>query len=790
MRSLSLALAAATVSASHIDLTFGQQIQSRSLNTTNGNITSPNSDGGILWKDAHARAKKIVAQLTVEEKVGLVTGQVGRCAGNLKPVERLGIGDICAQDGPAGVRPTTGVTQFPAGVTIAATWNRDLMYKRGKYMGQEFYDMGVGIALSPVTGGPLGRSPWEGRNWEGFYSDPYGTGVAAYETVTGMRSSGVLTTAKHWIGNEQETYRNLFNATASYSVFPASGQLPISANIDDRAIHELYMWGFAEAIRAGTDYVMCSYNEVNNTHSCSNSYSLNGLLKTELNFQGAIMSDWGAVWSDENAQFVLGGCDIVMPGYNYGGSLGSFWGNVLVEQVNNGTVPQERIDDMVIRTLTPWYASGQGDKAVPQVPFNAVDNPGFPVSYRNVQKSDTPDLVKQIGLEAHALLKNQGGLPLKKGIQSIAVIGNDAGSNFLGPRGCGPFNDACPITNPNGTMSIGGGSGAVWPHNLITPLSAIQSYAQQTNTYVEYTLNNTNLDRVTATAASGDVALVFVNAYAAEGQDRENLDLSDNGDAIIKAATAGNNNTVVILHIPGPVLLEEWIENDNITAVLCSFLPGEQSGNSLIPILFGDVSPSGKLPFTLGKSVDDWPPNTIVKDPVYAPQADFTESLKIDYRWFDSKGIEPRYEFGYGLSYSSFSYSNIKLQKTYKRDQKALQRTAEPFVGADGYKSLYDIIAVVSASVTNTGKYTASEVAQLYVEFPESVGEPPRVLRGFDKLQNLSPGSSQTASFEITIKDVSIWNVVKQAWEIPDGTITFHVGASSRNLPLKTSTAF
>ncbi|KIY49155.1 hypothetical protein FISHEDRAFT_17912, partial [Fistulina hepatica ATCC 64428] len=206
--------------------------------------------GGIAWADAYAKAVPIVAEMTIEEKVNLTIGVNGPCTGNLYGVPRLGIPELCLEDGPAGPRPVHGISQYPAGLTTAATWDRELMYSRGRAMGKEFYDQGINIANAPVAGGPMGRSPLGGRNWEGWFPDPYATGMASYLTVKGIQDSGVAAVAKHFIGYEQETDRNPYQVSSL--VFNS-----ISSNIDDKTTHELYLWSFAEAVRAGTSHVMC-----------------------------------------------------------------------------------------------------------------------------------------------------------------------------------------------------------------------------------------------------------------------------------------------------------------------------------------------------------------------------------------------------------------------------------------------------------------------------------------------------------------------------------------------------
>jgi len=303
-----VSLAVALPSLDHIERnTFFNRQVANETQSSSGNITCPPTDGGLAWGAAYTRVAAAVAQMSVEQKVALVTGEPGRCAGNVGPLESLDIPYVCLQDGPAGVRPSDGQTQWPQQVTLGASWDRELVYEAAKAMGKEFYDLGVHIALAPVSGGPIGRSPLGGRQYENYIADPFATGQMAYESIKGIQEQGVAACAKHYLAYEQETYRNLYGVTASYSVFPASQQLPISSNVDNKATHELYLWPFADAVRAGVANVMCAYNEVNQTHACSNSYTQNGLLKTELNFKGSIVSDWGAVWSD--AEFSIGGLD-------------------------------------------------------------------------------------------------------------------------------------------------------------------------------------------------------------------------------------------------------------------------------------------------------------------------------------------------------------------------------------------------------------------------------------------------------------------------------------------------
>ncbi|KAF8824806.1 hypothetical protein HHX47_DHR7000070 [Lentinula edodes] len=744
-----------------------------------GNSTlwpSPAANGGKAWTKAFAKAKAVVAQMTVEELFNLTVGLDGRCSGNTAPVPRFNIPEFCFNDGPAGVRDVEGVSQFPAELTTAATWDRDLMYRRTKAMGQEFYDQGVHIPLAPL---------WAVHLWKG----ELGKGVLQTLTLAAklhINMSPACSTL--WILYEQELNRNPHGLQTKSDTFPGGTQLPVSSNVDDKTMHEVYMWAFAEAVRAGTTHFMCSYNEVNNTHSCSNAKSLNGLLKTELNFQGPIMSDWGAHW--DTVPSMYNGMDISMPGSQLNSLLGDFWAN-LTELVNNGTVKEDVVREKVIRILTPYYHLGQDVKPLPDFVYNLIGPPYVNVTagYRNVRKSGTADLIKEIGMSSVTLLKNTGGLPLKNPSR-VAVLGNDATDNILGANSCGATNSFCAINNLNGTLTIGFGAGSGYSPYIVTPLDALKARAIQDNHEIQAVVADST--SATATAAIqallplSDVTLVFVNRWYGRGMDAESLNLTGDADDLVAQAVNSSSNVVVVIHATGAVNIEKWADNPNVTAIIAAYLPGQESGAGLVPVLYGDVSPSGKIPWTWGKSLDDYPPNGIVTDLVYSPQSNFTEGSFIDYRWFDKNNITPRYEFGHGLSYTTFKYSQITISKKTSKDTTSVMETAEPFVGRDSSNSLYDILFTVSAKISNTGQYTGSEVAQLYISIPEE-GQPIRVLRGFDKVKDIKPGASATASFPIRRKDVSAWSTVGQHWYVPNGTFTIFVGASSRNLPLSTT---
>ncbi|CAE6445428.1 unnamed protein product [Rhizoctonia solani] len=663
---------------------------------TNSGWSGPLADGGSAWKDAFATAKEAVSKMTLEEKVVPVLVTL------VQFLVLISLRSAYKTAPQASQRPADFASQFPAQVTVAATWDRDLIYDRAVAIADEFRGKGVHVALAPVTGGPLGRSPLGGRNWEGFSADPYLSSIGSYITVKGIQDRGVVATSKHYSLYEQETYRNqkLFPPRYNGTYHP----LPISSDVDDATFHETYLLSFVEAVRAGTGSIMCSYNRVNGSHGCEDDVTLNQILKGELDYQGYVMSDWYAHWTNEGA--ALGGMDMTMPGTG-------FWGADLVALVNNGTVPAARLDDMVHRILTPYYALGQ-DKDFPAVQYNTSGigaqtylalNPGN--TNVNVQ-ADHYKLIRKIGEESATLLKNErsggGGIPLKKS-KFVAIFGQDSGPNPDGLLYCGSDNGCTADHANNGTNSIGGGSGAAYAPYIITPLEGIQSRTLANKTQVNWLLNDWDLETAKTNARIADTSIVFTYAYQTESRDRDNLTAWSNGDNLIQTVAAECNNTIVVVHSGQQILIDDWVEHPNITAVIFAYYPGQETGNAIARILYGEVNPSGKLPFTIAKSASDYPPNGIFTENLTDPHIVFEEGNLIDHRWFDAKNITPRYEFGFGLS-----YSNVKIQSTPGKPTDGVQLTKEPF---DGNGTLYDVAYTATVSVKNTGSISGCEVTQL-----------------------------------------------------------------------------
>ncbi|KAJ9668105.1 hypothetical protein H2201_001911 [Coniosporium apollinis] len=719
------------------------------------------------WERANERAGRALSGLSLEQKVGIVTGvgwTKGPCVGNTSPAPSIGYPSLCLQDGPLGIRFAKGVTAFPAGIQAGSTWDINLIRERGKAMGEEARGLGIHVLLAPVAG-PLGKIARGGRNWEGFAADPYLSGIAMKETIDGIQSVGVQACAKHWIGNEQELRRET-----------------ISSDIKDRELHELYMWPFVDAVKADVASVMCSYNKVNGTWACDSDYVNNKLLKTELGYRGYVLSDWNAQHS--TVQSANGGLDMTMPGTDFNQPPGSiYWGPNLTAAVRNGEVPEARVNDMVRRILAQWYALDQ-DRGYPATTINSWNlTAGGP----DVQ-GDHKNIARTVARDGIVLLKNDNNaLPLKKP-SSLAIIGEDAIVNPAGPN-------ACPDRGCNtGTLAMGWGSGTADFPYLVDPVSAISRRAAADGTTLATSTTNDQAAGASA-AAAASTAMVFINADSGEGYitvegnagDRINLDPWHSGNELVAAVAAVGKPTIVVIHSVGPIILERILAQQNVVAIVWAGLPGQESGNALVDVLYGDVNPSGKLPYTIAKSESDYP--TIVD----APNDPFSEGLYIDYRRFDAFNIAPRYEFGFGMSYTTFGFKDLDISSRSARggngygNRNSSGIAAGPATGRrgpGGRQDLFDIVATVTATVTNTGRVRGAEVAQLYISLPSSAPEtPPRQLRGFVKL-NLRPGQSRKATFELRRRDLSFWDVSLQEWVVPRGNFGIQVGASSRDAKL------
>ena len=725
--------------------------------------------------------------MTLVEMNNLTIGFPGSgengCVGLSGSAPRVNFPGFCLQDAGNGVRAVDGVNAYASGIHAGASFNPDLAYTRGQFLGAEFKKKGVNVALGPVVQ-PIGRVVENGRNFEGFGADPYFQGILGAQTVRGMQES-VITSVKHYIAYEQETNRN-----------PTGSQASTSANIDDQTIHEVYLWPFQDLIYAGAGCVMCSYNRVNNTYACENSKTQNGLLKGELNFQGFIVSDWGGQHS--GLASANGGLDMAMPSSSY-------WNdNQLANSVVNGTLNDTRLTDMATRIVAAWYQIGEDAPDYPPLGIGIPANLDTPHTFVNARDpAAQPNLLQQ-AMEGHVLVKNTGVLPLQKP-KVISLFGYDAYATTVNPPGGNPippplesyvntflqeysqtvnisqdiltnFTDNLPIPNyPEtvpGTLIVGGGSGANNPAYISAPYDAFQDRAYQDGTEIFWDFSSYSPSVV----GSSEACLVFVNEYSTEGRDRWSL-ADPSSDQLVTNVASQCNNTMVIIHNVGARLVDAWIDNPNITAVMYAHLPGQDAGRSLIQLLYGEVSPSGRLPYTVAKQASDY--RSLLGpcvDNSTSPQCEFTEGVNIDYRDFLARNVTPRYEFGYGLTYTNFSYSALSINVA--ATNASSNNTA---VGVGGQMSLFESVGSISATVTNTGTVSAAEVAQLYLQSPK--GNQTRALRGFQK-QTIDAGASAQFTFNLRRKDVSYWDVVLQQWVVASGTFQVYVGKSVLDTPL------
>ncbi|PWN87978.1 hypothetical protein FA10DRAFT_281476 [Acaromyces ingoldii] len=765
---------------------------------------SINITGNGGWEAALARARHAVAQLDLAEKVNLTTGigSVGRCEGTLGRVDKLGIPELCFQDGPTGVRASDFVTVFPAGVTTAATFNRDLFEARAEAMAAEFRAKGIHVLLGPVTGGPLGRSPYQGRNWEGFGADPFLVGEAAYRSVRGIQSQGVIATAKHFLVYEQETFRQLYAADDPWTLNPENNTVnTYSANVDDRTMHDLYLRPFQNAVRAGAGCIMCVYNQINGTQGCEAPAVIGGLLKDELDFQGFVVSDWSAVFNTTPA--VNAGVDVIMPGgATTGGYRNQVGGPALLEAVRDGQVDEARVDDMVTRFLTQYYLRNQ-DKDYPAVNYKD----GYMGTYlngtrvnehRNVQANHAA-VARDINEEAITVVFNhKRALPLSKR-SKVAIFGSDAATNPYGINGCeawiGAGSNLCPGNRTtNGTNAMGWGSGAGYFPYLIDPAAGLQEHVRAVGSFEtnfnDYDLTGENLAQIERFAQISDVALVFVQARSGEDSDRTSLALEANGDELIARVAAQNNNTIVVAHIVGPTYLDAVFDNENVSALVLPHLPGQESGNTLARVLYGDVNPSGKVPYSILRRDDasHYPNITRQSAADGTIPVDFTEGVFVDYRKFDRDGVTPLVHFGHGVSYTTFDFGATSAQAAPAGDYYPTEVPSSSNKKAPGGpNSLWEYVATVESSVSNTGSRDGKEVAQLYLSFPDSVkGVPKKQLAGFEKV-HVAKGQTEKVAFQLTRRDFAIWSVEKQEYVVPDGEYTVRVGASADDDQLRSS---
>lgn len=646
------------------------------------------------------------------------------------PAQVAGTPTVVYTDGPDGVRFTPGVTAFPAPIAFASSWDLELNEAKSAAQAAEAFDKGKNGVLGP--GLASGRTPLSGRTPEYFGEDPLLMGLltaGAIEALQGVEGKPVMADIKHYIANEQELDRQ-----------------SSSSNIDERTLRQAYDLPVEIAVaESDPASVMCSYNQINGVYGCENPI-LNTNLKGLMSFEGYVVSDFGAVHS--TAEALNAGLDQELNRPRY------FTPALLDAALTAGTITQERIDEAAARVVTAYIEHGLFDTPLPTTP---------------VADASTPEhkaIALQAAQEGSVLLKNNGLLPLDLGAGSeIAVIGATASST--------PTNGISATTICS--MDWRGGN-TLQCEDLVSPETAIRERAAAVGATVTFDAG-TDVGQAAMIAASADVAIVFAHQKMGEFADLQNLSLQNGGDALVHAVTAANANAVVVLNT-GSAVEMPWL--DQSAAVLEAWYPGEQMGPALASILWGDVNPSGKLPMTFPRSLADTPtagsaaqyPGTFSDGSTVRPvageirQVEYSEGLEIGYKWYDEQNIEPLFEFGHGLSYTEFAYTDLQVSTVATDDQTA---------------------TTVSFTVENTGETAGAETPQVYITLPSEAGEPGKRLVGFDKLE-LAAGASERV--EVTIdaaasnQPFSIWDVDEDRWSVVDGAYEVHVGASSRDIRL------
>jgi beta-glucosidase len=480
----------------------------------------------------------------------------------------------------------------------------------------------------------------------------------------------------------------------------------------------------------------------------------------------------------------------------------SYFGENVTTAVNNGSLSTERVDDMVLRIMTPYFHLNQ------DVDFPPVDGYtnqiGFfgsgPYPYNftlgpivDVRREQHAQLIRDLGAAGTVLLKNANEtLPLQSPM-NIGVFGNDAADFTKGGYSLALGSSSLLDGNYDiGTLAVGGGSGTGRFPYVVSPLEAIKARGRTYGALVQYITDNEYIVQGGLSALAPvppEVCIVFLKSWASEAGDRSTLIAEWNSTAVVDQTAAICNNTVVVLHGAAPNTMP-WRNNPNVTAILVAHMPGQESGNSIVDILWGDVNPSGRLPYTIANEETDYSKNLINSTELVmstdpdAWQADFTEGNLIDYKEFDANNASVAFEFGFGLSYTTFNISDLQVQVSASNVSRAPSPAAP--IQPGGNVELWATLATVSVTVSNTGSLPGATVAQLYLSYPEEADAPIRSLRGFEKV-TLSPGTSGTLNFPLTRRDLSYWDTTTQQWTLPAGAIEVHAGFSSRNLPLQGS---
>ncbi len=697
---------------------------------------------------ADERSALVVKEMTLDEKVSLLHGTGMKGLGPLSPlavksnggagyvvaIPRLGIPAIQMSDAAYGVRQSGEngrySTALPSNLAGAASWDLDAAYEYGALIGRELRAQGYNMTLG--GGVNLVREPRNGRTFEYMGEDPILAGTMVGRRIAGEQAQHVIGDIKHYALNDQESGRNAVNV-----------------HIDKRSMRESDLLAFEIGLReSDAAAVMCSYNRVNGDYACENNYLLTDVLKKDWNFKGFVLSDWQGTHSTAKAS--AAGLDHEEPGE-------IFYGEAMKKAVESGTVPRTELDDHVGRILRAMFASGVIDDP-PQKSVVDVEK-GFEIA----QKIEEQSIV---------LLRNeQSQLPLDASkVARIAVIGAHSDVGMISGGG------SAQVDPPGGNAIMPAGKGATkWQDHIWFPTSPLKAVrAKAPNANVQYN-PGTDPDSAAALAKTVDVAIVFAYQWESEGMDLDSLSLPDDQDSLIAKVAAANPHTIVVLETGSPVTMP-WA--DQVSGILETWYGGTRGAEALARLLFGDVNPSGKLPLTFPKSDADLPHASVVKPPrestthdepdawkkiaagLPAFQTTYDEGLKVGYKWYEAEHKQVLFPFGYGLSYTTYSYSDLKVTRGNH--------------------------VQVSFNVTNAGKRAGSEIAEVYAALPKGTGEPPKRLVGWSKIK-LEAGETKEVAVEIDPKYLSIFNVDRNAWQLLPGDYTFLVGGSSQSLPLEES---
>lgn len=653
----------------------------------------------------------LIEQMTLEEKAGM-------CSGldfwHLKGIERLGIPSIMVTDGPHGLRKqdtsadhlglfdSVPATCFPSAAGLASSWNRSLIEKIGMALGEECQAEDVSVLLGP--GANIKRSPLCGRNFEYFSEDPYLSSQMAAHHIKGVQSQGVGTSLKHFAVNNQENRR-----------------MSVDAIVDERTLREIYLASFEEAVKQAQPWtVMCSYNKVNGEYASENKRLLIDILKDEWGFEGFVVSDWGAV--NERTEGLQAGLELEMPSSHGAGE------KKIIEAVQNGSLSEDVLNQAVERILN--------------IIFKAVEHKKENASY---DKEAHHQLAREAARESMVLLKNDGALPLTK-TAKVAVIGEFAQT----------------------ARYQGGGSSHIKPTKLESIYEEIQKeadavYARGYNLMSDE-VDEALLEEAKQAAQHAEAAVLFVglpDRYESEGYDREHLSLPANHIALIQSVASVQKNVIVVLSNGAPVEMP-WL--GQTAAVLEGYLGGQALGGAMADLLFGHVSPSGKLAETFPQKLSHNPSH--LNFPGEGDKVEYKEGLFVGYRYYDAKQIDPLFPFGFGLSYTTFEYTNLTVDKKQLTDQEAVN---------------------VTVTVKNTGSAAGQEIVQLYVtDVQSSVIRPEKELKGFEKV-NLQPGEEKTVTFLLNKRAFAYYNVDLADWHVETGDFVILIGKSSADIVLQES---